>query len=68
MKLTGDSKGIEDLREIKEEKLEYLRFLITSAKTNFDRRVEFKSLDGERSYYLIYDAIRAEFRVEEIRG
>ena len=66
MNLTGDEKGIEDLREIKEKKVEYLKFLLTSAKTNFDRMVKFTSIDGERSYNLVYDPVSNLFRVEII--
>jgi len=68
LKLSGDPRGLEDLREIKEKKVEYLKFLITSAKTNFDRKMEFKSNDNQRSYYLIYDPITSEFRVEGKTG
>ena len=64
LKLTGDPRGLEDLREIKEKKVEYLKFLITSAKTNFDRKMEFKSVDNQRSYSLVFDPITGEFRVE----
>lgn len=68
MKLTGDPRGLEDLREIKEKKVEYLKFLITSAKTNFDRKMEFKSIDNQRGYFLVYDPITLEFRVEGKTG
>jgi len=64
MNLTGDQKGIEDLREIKGKKVDYLKFLITSAKTNFDRMVRFTSIDGERNYNLIFDPVKGEFRIE----
>jgi len=68
LKLTGDPRGLEDLREIKEKKVEYLKFLITSAKTNFDRKMEFKSIDNQRSYFLVYDPVTLEFRVEGKTG
>ncbi|MDD5222535.1 MAG: hypothetical protein PHE84_00970 [bacterium] len=68
MKLTGDPRGLEDLREIKEKKVEYLKFLITSAKTNFDRKMEFKSIDNQRSYFLVFDPVTLEFRVEGKAG
>lgn len=68
MKLIGDPRGLEDLREIKEKKVEYLKFLITSAKTNFDRKMEFKSIDNQRSYFLVYDPVTLEFRVEVKTG
>ena len=68
MKLSGDPRGLEDLREIKEKKVEYLKFLITSAKTNFDRKMEFKSMDNQRIYYLIYEPTTSEFRVEAKPG
>ena len=64
MKLAGDEKGLADLREIKEKKMDYLKFLITSAKTNFDRKAKFQSIDGERNYYLNYDPLTDEFKVE----
>ncbi len=66
MNLTGDAKGIEDLREIKEKKVEYLKFLLTSAKTNFDRTVNFTSIDGKINYKLLFDPIKNVFNIEPV--
>jgi len=65
MKLSGDSRGIEELKIIKETKLEYLKYLITEAKTNFDNTAKFKSQDGTTTYKLIYSPQTGEFRVEK---
>lgn len=66
MNITGDPKGIEDLKEIKEKKVDYLKFLLTSAKTNFDRSAPFTSIDGERKYSLVYDPVKNEFVIKAI--
>ena len=64
MKLTGDKEGIEVLKRFKEEKPEYLKFLLKSAQTNFDRRADFKDEQGNR-YYLIYEPLKNQFLVEK---
>ena len=65
MKLTGDSEGIEVLKKFKEEKPEYLKFLIKSAQTNFNRSANFKGDDGS-SFLLKYDPLKKEFVVEKV--
>jgi len=65
MKLTGDPEGIAELKALKESKLEYLKYLITEAKTNFDNTARFKSQDGTKSYKLIFIPHSGEFRVEK---
>ncbi len=64
MKLTGDKEGIEVLKRFKEEKPNYLKFLLQSAKTNFDRRANFKDSNGIE-YSLIYNPVKAEFLVKK---
>ncbi len=64
MKLTGDKEGIEVLKGFKTDNPDYLKFLLQSAKTNFDRKAEFKDQNGNR-YLLIFDPIKNEFKVEK---
>ena len=64
MKLTGDKEGIDVLKKFKNEKPEYLKFLMKSAQTNFDRKADFKDEKGN-SYTLSYDPIKKEFVVEK---
>ncbi len=54
MNLTGDPQGLEELRKIKEERKDFLRFLITEAKTSFSRSATFKGSDG-RVWKLSFD-------------
>ena len=63
MNLAGDPAGLEELKKIKKERKDFLKFLITEAKTSFDRRAGFKGSDG-REWYLYYDAGSDELRVE----
>ncbi|RLB55379.1 MAG: hypothetical protein DRI34_10645 [Deltaproteobacteria bacterium] len=66
MNLTGDAVGLVELKKIKEERKDFLRFLITEAKTSFARRAEFRGRDGRR-WYLYFDGQRNELRVEPAR-
>ncbi|RME20547.1 MAG: hypothetical protein D6806_16160 [Deltaproteobacteria bacterium] len=63
MNLTGHPEGLEELKKIKEQRKDFLRFLITEAKTSFERRAEFKGSDG-RKWFLYYDAQADQLRVE----
>ncbi len=62
MKLSGDPRGIDVLRKFKDEKPEYLKFLLKSAQTNFDRRARFKDEEGNE-FVLEYDPLKKEFNV-----
>ncbi len=64
MKLSGDNEGIEVLKKFKDVKPEYLKFLIKSAQTNFDRKAEFKDEQGNK-FLLKYDPLKKEFTVEK---
>ncbi len=48
MNLVGNPDGVEELRKISSERKEFLKFLITEAKTSFSRSAEFKGQDGRR--------------------
>ena len=45
MKFTGDPDGIEALKRMKEGRLEYLKYLLKEAQTNFDHIAVFKEND-----------------------
>mgnify|MGYP000097262563 CR=1 FL=1 len=63
MNLTGDPDGLQALRQIKEERKDFLKFLITEAKTSFGRFAEFRGADGRR-WKMTYVAQRDEMVVE----
>jgi hypothetical protein len=62
MNLSGDPQGLEELRKIKEERKDFLRFLITEAKTSFGRSATFKGTDG-RTWKLTFDGQKDELCV-----
>lgn len=64
MKLTGDLKGLEELKFIKENNIFYLKFLLKEAQTNTDNKANFKGRDLTK-YILIYDKIKDEFIVKK---
>ena len=64
MILSGDQEGIEELKEMMKTKMDYLKYLITEAKTNFDNAARFKSKDGTKKYKLVFQPQTGEFKVE----
>ncbi len=65
MELVGDPAGLEELKRIKKERKDFLRFLITEARTSFSRSAEFKGSDG-RHWKMTYDGQANELRVEPL--
>ena len=65
MKLNGDPEGIEELKEMMKTRMDYLKYLVTEAKTNFDNAAHFKNRDGSKKYKLIYQPRTGEFQVEK---
>ncbi len=63
MNLTGNAIGLTELKKIKEERKDFLRFLITEAKTSFSRSATFKGTDG-RIWLLSYHGQRNELEVQ----
>lgn len=63
MNLVGDPVGLDELKKIKEERKDFLKFLITEAKTSFERSSSFKGSDG-REWKLTYSGQRDELLVE----
>jgi hypothetical protein len=66
VKLSGDPEGVEELKKINQERKDYLKYLITEAKTNTDLSTTFKSLDGTRKYKITYDRMNQELTVAKI--
>jgi len=64
MKMNGDPQGIEELKGLAKTKMDYLKYLITESKTNFDHTAHFKTADGNK-FKLIYDPQNGEFNVEK---
>jgi hypothetical protein len=48
MELTGDPAGLEELKKIREDRKDFLKFLITEAKTSLRRYAIFNGSDGRR--------------------
>ncbi len=65
MNLVGDADGIAALKQMKEGKRDYLKFLIKEAQTVFEQQVEFKD-EGGVKYLLKFDKPSGEFRVEKL--
>lgn len=66
MKLSGDPEGIEELKRMQQERKDYLKYLITEAKTNTDFSTTFKSADGTKKYKLSYDRKSGELTVSRV--
>ena len=65
MNLVGDPDGLSELKKIRTERKDFLRFLITEAKTSFGRSADFKGSDG-RKWMLVFDGQKDEVRVEPV--
>ena len=63
MKFTGDPEGIAALKNMKETRMEYLRYLLQEARTNFDRTASFK--EKEKSYKIVFDPQTGELDVQK---
>jgi hypothetical protein len=53
MKFTGDPEGIAALKKMKETRMEYLKYLLQEARTNFDRTATFK--ENEKTFKIVFD-------------
>ncbi len=65
MKLTGDERGIEVLKVIRQTRPDYLKFLITEARSSTLRFVEFHSED-EQKFLLKFHARTGDLVVERL--
>ncbi len=65
MKLSGDDQGIEVLKAIRQNRPDYLKFLITEARSSTLQFVEFMS-DDEQKYLLKFRARSGELIVEKL--
>jgi hypothetical protein len=66
MKFTGDPQGIEELKQIKENRLDYLKYLIQEARTNFYHTAEFKASDGVTKYQITYSTQTGDLDVQKL--
>jgi hypothetical protein len=64
MKMNGDPQGIEVLKELSKTKMDWVKYVITESKTNFDHTSHFKGPSGDK-YKLIYDPQNGEFNIEK---
>jgi uncharacterized protein (DUF736 family) len=65
MKLVGDPDGLEELKKMQTERKDYLKYIITEAKTNTDLSTTFRSSDGQTKYKIIYNRAAQELSVEK---
>lgn len=63
MKFTGDEDGIAALKRMKEGRLEYLKYLLQEARTNFDHTAEFK--DQDKKFKIVFDSQKGELNVQK---
>ena len=63
MQLSGDADGLVALKALQEKNRDYLKFLITEAKTVFEHHVDFKAENGAQ-FRLKYDVKTGAFTVE----
>jgi len=64
MKFTGDPDGIAALKQIKETRLEYLKYLLQEARTNMDHSTTFK--DNEIKFKIIFDPHTGDLDVQKL--
>ena len=63
MKFTGDESGIAELKAMKESRLEYLKYLLKEAQTNFGNTTTFKGQDRKTIYKITLDTQTGELNV-----
>ena len=66
MKIVGDPDGMEELKKMQVERKDYLKYIITEAKTNTDLSTTFKGSDGQTKYKITYNRMAQELKVEKI--
>jgi hypothetical protein len=66
MKFTGDPQGIEELKQIKENNLSYLKYLLQEAQTNFYHTAEFKASDGVTKYKITFSPQTGDLDVQKM--
>lgn len=64
MKFTGDPDGIAALKKMKETRLEFLKYLLKEAQTNFDHTTTFK--EAGLTYKIVLDTMTADLNVEKV--
>lgn len=63
MKFTGDEEGIAALKRMKDERLEYLKYVLQEARTNFGNTTTFK--DNDTKYQIVYDPQTGDLEVQK---
>ena len=68
MKIVGDTNGIEELKKMQAERIDYLKYIITEAKTNTDLSATFKGSDGQTKFKITYNRLAQELKVEKVQS
>ncbi len=66
MKINGDPVGIEELKKMKLERKDYLKYIITEARTNSDLSTTFKGSDGSSKFKITYDRMTGDLTVNKL--
>ncbi|OGP56469.1 MAG: hypothetical protein A2V67_07890 [Deltaproteobacteria bacterium RBG_13_61_14] len=67
MKFMGDADGIAELKTMKETRLDWLKYLLKEAQTNFDNTATFKGQDNKTTYKIVYSPQTGELNVEKLK-
>jgi hypothetical protein len=67
MKFTGDADGIAELKTMKETRMDWLKYLLKEAQTNFDNTATFKGQDNKTTYKIVYSPQTGELNVEKLK-
>jgi len=65
MKLTGDPDGLAELKKMQAERKDYLKYIITEAKTNTDLSTTFRGSDGTTKFKITFNRMAQELNVEK---
>jgi hypothetical protein len=65
MKFTGDPDGITALKRMKEGRLEFLKYLLQEARTNFDHTATFKDEENNIKYKIVFDPQTGDLDVKK---
>jgi hypothetical protein len=65
MKFTGDPDGITALKQMKEGRLSFLKYLLQEARTNFDHTATFKDEESNQKFKIVFDPQTGDLDVQK---